>query len=87
MMKLTMSIGRSLKSVLAHYHITFTMHSDCLRFCFMHLIQEELNTLSHEWNSHRIRRSKDCSIPAGIPNALFFLPQVQGNHHVQNGCI
>ena len=53
----------------------------------MHLIQEELNTISREWNSHRIRQSKDCSIPAGIPNELFFLPQVQGNHHVQNCCI
>ena len=44
----------------------------------MHLIQEELNTVVHEWNTHRIRPTKDCSIPAGIPDELFFLPQIQG---------
>ena len=26
---------------------------DCLRFCFMHIIQQELNTVVHELNTHR----------------------------------
>ena len=44
----------------------------------MHIIQRELDTVVHEWNTHRIRPSKDCLVPAGIPDELFFLPQVQG---------
>ena len=60
------------------YHNDFELYRDCLRFCFMHLIQEELDTVVHEWNTHRIRPSKDCTIPAGIPDELFFLPQLQG---------
>jgi hypothetical protein len=34
--------------------------SDCLRFCFMHLIEELCRTVV-EWNSHRIRPSVDSS--------------------------
>ena len=44
----------------------------------MHIIQRELNTVVHELNTHRIRTSKNCYVPAGIPDELFFLPQVQG---------
>ena len=51
---------------------------DRLQFCFMHIIQHGLDTVVHEWNKHRIQLSKDCLVPAGIPDELFFLPQVQG---------
>lgn len=44
----------------------------------MHIIQQELDSLKHEWNTHRIRVSKERLIPAGIPEELFFLPQVHG---------
>ena len=51
---------------------------DCLQFCFMHIIQQELDSIKREWNTHRIRVSKDRLVPAGIPEELFFLPQVHG---------
>ena len=51
---------------------------DCLQFCFMHIIQQELDSIKREWNTHRIRVSKDHLVPAGIPEELFFLPQVHG---------
>ena len=50
----------------------------------MHIIQQELDILVCEWNTHRIRPSKDCFVPAGIPDELFFLPQVQGYYY--NDC-
>ena len=50
----------------------------------MHIIQQELDILVREWNTHRIRPSKDCFVPAGIPDELFFLPQVQGYNY--NDC-
>ena len=34
-------------------------YRDCLHVGFMHLIQEELNTVVHEWKTHRIRPTKD----------------------------
>ena len=44
----------------------------------MHLIQQELDQVAHEWNCHRIHPTKSCMVPAGIPNELYFLPDVQG---------
>ena len=57
------------------------LYRDCLQFCFMHILQRELDAVVHEWNTHRIRPSKDCLVPAGIPDELFFLPQVQGERN------
>ena len=51
---------------------------DCLQFCFMHIIQQELDSIKREWNTHRIRVSKDRLVSAGIPEEFFFLPQVHG---------
>ncbi|CAI8013197.1 hypothetical protein GBAR_LOCUS8401 [Geodia barretti] len=53
------------------------IHRDCLRFCFMHLIQQELDKVAHELNTHTTRSSKHCLVPAGVPNELYFLPEVQ----------
>jgi len=44
----------------------------------MGIIQEELNNLAHEWNTHKIRPSfTEC--PPGIPDQLYFIPQMSGN--------
>jgi len=48
--------------------------TECLRFCFMHLIQNELDNVVREWNTHRIRPSAGARCPAGIPEELYFLP-------------
>ena len=42
----------------------------------MDLIQKELDSVAHEWNVHRIRRSSES--PGGIPNMLHNLPEEQG---------
>ena len=47
---------------------------DCLRFCFMWLIQQDLNKIILEWNTHRIRPTAGASGPAGIPDQMYFLP-------------
>ena len=54
---------------------------DCFRLCFMHIIQYELDTVAHEWNTHRIRCSTNLTVPTGIPEELFFLPQIQGDYN------
>ena len=44
----------------------------------MHLVQKDLNKVKQEWNCHRIRPSRHSSSPAGYPNVLFSLPEIQG---------
>lgn len=36
------------------------------------------DAIAKEWNTHSIRAVKNSLNPAGIPNELYFLPEVQG---------
>lgn len=36
------------------------VHVDCLRFCYMDLIRDELHRFARLWNNHRIRPSINC---------------------------
>ena len=54
------------------------IHTCCLQFCFMALIQQELGKVADEWNSHRIRPSRMAECPAGVPDELYFLPEASG---------
>ncbi len=44
----------------------------------MHIIQEDLDQVAQEWNTHRIRPSRNAEVPSGVPDQLFFLPQTVG---------
>ncbi|XP_062614152.1 uncharacterized protein LOC134275889 [Saccostrea cucullata] len=44
----------------------------CFQFCFMNILQKELESTALAWNSHRIRPNTG-SCPAGIPNEIYFL--------------
>ena len=52
-----------------------TLHVECLRFCFMRLIQSELNNVVKRWNLHRIRPSNNRESPPGKPDVLYYLPE------------
>ena len=54
------------------------IQGECLRFCFMDLIQDELNRAALEWNLHRIRPSTNLESPSGKPDILYFLPELKG---------
>ena len=43
---------------------------DCIRFCFLKLLQHDLD----DWNTHRIRPSRDAQCPGGVRDELFYLP-------------
>ena len=45
---------------------------ECLLFCFMPLLQDELAHIAQEWNLHKIRPSSNESSPSGRPETLFF---------------
>ena len=47
----------------------------------MHLVQKGLNEVKNEWNTHRIRPSRNTNVPGGIPDQLFFVPASEGIVH------
>lgn len=58
------------------YNDDNVIHRECLKFCFMDLIQSELHRVVLEWNVHRIRPSTNLESPSGKPNILYFLPEL-----------
>ena len=46
----------------------------CLRLCFMHIIQNDLNRVSQEWNTHTITAKKNAEGPRGKPDIMYFAP-------------
>ena len=48
--------------------------TELVRFCFMEVIQQDLNLVQRLWNTHRIRPSAGAVCPAGVPDELYFLP-------------
>ena len=44
------------------------MHCACLTFCFMPLIQNELNNIMDHWNIHNVRKMKYVTVPTGKPD-------------------
>ena len=46
---------------------------ECLKFCFISMLREELYEFAMEWNLHRIRKSVNPESPGGQPDVLYFL--------------
>lgn len=59
------------------------IHQECLKFCYMPIIRQELNRAARLWNTHRIRPSKNQLVPAGRPDVLFLLPELQGHRNLK----
>ena len=51
------------------------IHIHCIRFCFMHLISNDLTRTAVEWNQHSIVTKKKDEGPRGKPDVLYFTPQ------------
>lgn len=51
------------------------IHRECLKFCYMDILQNELYKVAELWNCHRIRPSKNPESPPGRPNILYYAPQ------------
>ena len=54
---------------------------ECLKFCFMPILRDELHGAARLWNLHRILPPTNSKSPSGRPDVLFFLPEdpVQGS--------
>ena len=45
-------------------------HVDCLRFCFITLLQNDLDEMKTMWNNHFIRCQTNSEWPSGRPNLI-----------------
>lgn len=52
-------------------------HMQCLWFCYSRVIQNELDKVKEQWNSHYIRKSRHDTVP-GVPDILYYLPENSG---------
>ena len=54
------------------------LHVECIRFCYMKLLQHELNQIMLEWNTHHIRSNPLARSPSGKPDVMYQFPQLYG---------
>ena len=52
------------------------IHVECLHFCYISILQDELHRAARLWNLHRIRPSTNPESPPGRPDILYFLPEI-----------
>ena len=48
---------------------------ECLHYCFMGIIRDELNSVKEDWNTHIISRSHKSG-PTGRPICMYYLPHL-----------
>lgn len=53
-------------------------HVDSIKFCFLNILQEELDETRRFWNSHRIRKVRNSECPAGRPDFIHVSPSHYG---------
>ena len=82
-----MSYFRGLRSE-GIYHDGNPLHVESLRFCFIKIIQSELDQVMKEWNTHVISSKRNAEGPSGKPDIMFFNPEVYNTSsfgtHVDN---
>lgn len=54
------------------------IHVECLKYCFMGLLKEELQRVAKNWNLHKIRPTRNPDSPSGRPDVLYFVPESVG---------
>ena len=58
------------------YQAHLETHQEVLLFCFLPIIQNELNEFGRTWNTRNVRQSE--SAPGGKPDILFNVPETSG---------
>ena len=53
-------------------------------FVLLAFCQKEIIDISEGWNYHRVRSTKGSICPAGIPEVLFFVPELYDGHDYES---
>ena len=60
------------------YDKNINYHVEIIGFCFMFILQQELDEMKPMWNTHYIREERNSECPPGRPNVLYFIPEQLG---------
>ena len=52
------------------------LDKECIRYCYMDILRDELHVTRIQWNVHYIRSMKNTASPSGKPDNMFYLPQM-----------
>ena len=52
------------------FDLSIVYHVDCLRFCFITLLENDLDNMKTMWNNHFIRCQTNSECPSGRPNII-----------------
>ena len=56
------------------------IHQECARLCFMDILQNELQCVVQEWNTHIIHTKKGVDAPSGKPDVMYRMPELYDTH-------
>ena len=56
------------------------LHMECVWFVFSRFLQDQLDSILKQWNSHHIRRSQNHKI-SEVPDEMYYLPENFGYEH------
>ena len=51
------------------------VHVNCIRYCLMNILREEMKRVATQWNQHILSKSQNGG-PCGRPDAMNFLPHL-----------
>ena len=66
------------------YNPNDQINYELLQFCFTGILSKEIIDISEGWNYHRVRSTKGSICPAGIPEVLFFVPELNDGHDYES---
>ena len=57
------------------------VHKECLKFCFLPLLRQELYLVAELWNTHNIQAQKRLDVHGGKPDIMYFTPEVYNSQN------
>jgi len=57
------------------------LHIDCIRFCYISLLRQEILNIAILWNTHHIRYNPHSACPSGRPDFIYNFPDAYGCHN------
>lgn len=57
------------------------VHKECLKFCFLPLLHQELYLVAELWNTHNIQAQKRLEVHCGKPDIMYFTPEVYNSQN------
>ena len=62
------------------YNSLDAIHNQCIKFCFLQVLQDELHRVATEWILHPIRSNNNNENPHRKPDVIYFTPELYNTH-------